>query len=71
MTSLSGWHMDLDGATNQSRFGISVSLISPQSDHILRLVCLAFSNRHPIANNIVEYEACILGLETTLEFGIR
>ena len=22
-------------------------------------------------NNIVEYEACILGLETTLELGIR
>ena len=32
---------------------------------------MAFHDRHPITNNIVEYEACILGLETALEFGIR
>ncbi|RVW61620.1 Transposon Ty3-I Gag-Pol polyprotein [Vitis vinifera] len=32
---------------------------------------LAFSDRHPTTNNIVEYEACILGLETALELGIR
>ncbi|WKA11240.1 hypothetical protein VitviT2T_028762 [Vitis vinifera] len=34
-------------------------------------VHLAFSDRHPATNNIVEYEACILGLETTLELEIR
>ncbi|RVW21858.1 hypothetical protein CK203_109671 [Vitis vinifera] len=35
-------------------------------------ICLfAFSDRHPAMNNIVEYEACILGLETTLDLGIR
>ncbi|RVW97191.1 Transposon Ty3-I Gag-Pol polyprotein [Vitis vinifera] len=34
-------------------------------------VRLAFSDRHPATNNIVEYEACILGLETALELGIR
>ncbi|RVW82222.1 hypothetical protein CK203_050770 [Vitis vinifera] len=33
-------------------------------------VRLAFSDRHPATNNIVEYEACILGLET-VELGIR
>ena len=27
---------------------------------------MAFSNRHPATNNIVEYEACILDLETAL-----
>ncbi|KAL6316752.1 hypothetical protein AAG906_020436 [Vitis piasezkii] len=32
---------------------------------------LAFSDRHPATNNIVEYEACILGLEIALELGIR
>ena len=32
---------------------------------------MAFHDRHPITNNIVEYEACILGLETALELGIR
>ena len=31
---------------------------------------MAFSDRHPTMNNIVEYETCILGLETTLELGI-
>ncbi|RVW63381.1 hypothetical protein CK203_060588 [Vitis vinifera] len=32
---------------------------------------LAFSDRHFATNNIVEYEACTLGLETALELGIR
>ncbi|RVW89168.1 Retrovirus-related Pol polyprotein from transposon 17.6 [Vitis vinifera] len=34
-------------------------------------VRLAFSDRHPATNNIIEYEACILGLETALELGIK
>ena len=46
-------------------------MVSPQGDYILRFVCLAFSDRHPTTNNIVEYEACILGLETALELSIR
>ena len=71
MTSLLGWCMYFDGATNQSGYEIGVLLVSPQGDHILRSVCLAFSDRHPTMNNIVEYEACILGLETALELGIR
>ena len=71
MTSLSGWRMYFDGATNQSEFGIGVLLISPQGDHIPRSVRFAFSNRHPVTNNIVEYEACILGLEIALELGIK
>ena len=32
---------------------------------------MVFFDRHPSTNNIVEYEACILGLETALELGIR
>ena len=71
MTNLSGWRMHFDGAANHSRFGIGVLLISSQGDHIPRSVRLVFSDRHPVTNNIVEYEACILGLETTLELGIR
>ena len=71
MTNLSGWCMYFDGAANQSKYGIGVLLVSPQGDHIPRLVCLAFSDRHPTTNNIVEYEACILGLKTALELGIR
>ena len=71
MTSLSGWHMYFDGATNHSGFEIGVLLVSPQGDHILRSVRLVILDRHPATNNIVEYETCILGLETTLELGIR
>ncbi|RVW21995.1 Retrovirus-related Pol polyprotein from transposon 17.6 [Vitis vinifera] len=71
VTSLSGWHMYFDGVANHSGYGIGVLLISPHGDHIPRSVRLAFSDRHPATNNIVEYEACILGLETTLELGIR
>nr|CAN73642.1 hypothetical protein VITISV_007331 [Vitis vinifera] len=71
MTSLSGWCLYFDGATNQLGYEIGVLLVSPQGDHIPRFIRLAFHDRHPITNNIVEYEACILGLETTLELGIR
>ena len=63
--------MYFDGATNHSGYGIGVLLISPRGDHIPRSVRLAFSDQHPTTNNIVKYEASILGLETTLEFEIR
>ena len=71
VTSLSSWRMYFDSATNYSGYGIGVLLISPHGDHIPKSVRLAFLDRHPAMNNIVEYEACILGLETTLELGIR
>ena len=32
---------------------------------------MTFSYQYPATNNIVEYEACILGLETALELGIK
>ena len=71
VTSLSSWRMYFDGAANHSGYGIGVLLISPHGDPIPRSVRLAFSDRYPATNNIVEYEACILGLETALEIGIR
>ena len=70
VTSLPGWRMYFDGAANHSGYGIGVLLISPHGDHIPRSVRLAFSDRYPATNNIVEYEACILGLETALELGV-
>ena len=63
--------MYFDGAANHSGYGIGVLLISPHGDHIPRSVRLAFSDRYPTTNNIVEYEACILGLESTLELRIK
>ena len=71
VTRLSSWRKNFDSAANHSRYEIGVLLISPCGDHIPRSVRLAFSDRYPAMNNIVEYEACILGLETALELGIR
>ena len=71
VTSLSGWRIYFDGVANHSGYGIGVLLISPHGDHIPISVHLAFADRYPAMNNIVEYEACILGLKTTLELGIR
>ena len=71
MTSIIGWLLYFDGAANQSGFGIGILLISPQGDHIPRSVRLVFSDHHRLTNNIVEYEACITGLETALDLGIR
>ena len=71
MTSWSGWCMYFDSAANHFGYEIGVLLISPHGDHIPRSVRLAFSDRYPVTNNIVEYEACILGLEITLELRIR
>ena len=71
VTSLSGLRMYFDGTANHSGYEISVLLIFLHGDHIPRSVRLASSDRHPTMNNIVEYEACILGLKTTFELGIR
>ncbi|RVW78461.1 hypothetical protein CK203_050488 [Vitis vinifera] len=71
VTSLLGWRMYFDGAANHSGYEIGVLLISPHGDQIPRFVRLAFLDRHPVTNNIVKYEACIFGLETTLKLGIR
>ena len=71
MTSITGWQLYFVGAANQSGFGIGILLISPQVDHIPRLVRLVFSDHHRLSDNIVEYEACITGQKTALDLGIR
>ena len=69
MTSITGWQLYFNGAANQSVFGIG--MISPHGDHIPRSVRLVFYGHHRLTNNMVEYEACITGLETALDLGIR
>ncbi|KAL6322368.1 hypothetical protein AAG906_007921 [Vitis piasezkii] len=71
VTSLSGWRMYFDSMANHSRYEIGVLLISLVTITFLDLFRLAFLDRHPITNNIVEYGVCILGLETTVKLGIR
>ena len=63
--------MFFDGAANHSGYEIGILLISPHDDHIHRSVRLGFFDQHPTTNNIVKYEACILGLETAVELEIR
>ena len=57
--------MYFDGAANHFGYGIGILLMSLHGDHIPRFVRLGFSNQHPAMNNIVEYEACILGLDNS------
>ena len=71
VTSIAGWRLYFDGATNQSRFVIGILLISPQGDHIPISVQLTLSDHHRWTNNIVEYEAFITGLEIALDLGVR
>ena len=71
VTSIVGWQLYFNGAANQSRFGIGILLKSPQGDHIPISIQLTFSDHHGLTNNIVEYEACITGLETALDLGVR
>ncbi|XP_034674576.1 uncharacterized protein LOC117905822 [Vitis riparia] len=71
VASIAGWCLYFDGAVNQSGFGIGILLISPQGDHIPRSVRLAFFDHHRLTNNVVKYEACITGLETALDLGVR
>ena len=71
VTNISRWLLHFDGVANQSGFDIGILLISPQGDHIPISVRLTFSNHHRLTNNIVEYEACITGLETALDLGVR
>ena len=71
VTSITRCRLYFDGAANQFEFGIGILLISPQGDHIPRSVRLTFSDHHRLTNNIVEYEACIIGLQTALDLGVR
>eukprot|EP00261_Vitis_vinifera_P026846 XP_010660447.1 PREDICTED: uncharacterized protein LOC104881573 [Vitis vinifera] len=71
VTSIAGWRLYFDGFANQSGFGIGILLISPQGYHIPRSVRLAFFDHHQLMNNVVEYEACITGLEIALDLGVR
>ena len=66
-----GWRIYFDEVVNNFEYGIGVLLIASRANHIPRSIRLAFFDSYPTTNNIVEYEACILGLETALKLGIR
>ncbi|XP_057981317.1 uncharacterized protein LOC131166764 [Malania oleifera] len=59
--------MLFDGAVNVWGHGIGAVLISPDGKHYSVVAKLIF----PCTNNIAEYEACILGLQTALDWGVK
>ena len=63
----SRWGMVFDGAVNAYGKGIGVVIITPHGSHI------PFTTRFVFyyTNNMVEYEACIMGLEEALDLRIK
>uniref|UniRef100_A0A2N9J4D2 Uncharacterized protein n=1 Tax=Fagus sylvatica TaxID=28930 RepID=A0A2N9J4D2_FAGSY len=58
------WKLYFDGAANAIGSGIGAVLVSPKGWQTPIAVKLGFD----CTNNITEYEACIVGLQATLEF---
>ncbi|PKI75843.1 hypothetical protein CRG98_003758 [Punica granatum] len=62
-----GWKMYFDGAVNSTGSGIGAVLISPEGHHFPVAAKIDF----PCTNNIVEYEACILGLQAAVALKVK
>ncbi|XP_039166737.1 uncharacterized protein LOC120292553 [Eucalyptus grandis] len=67
LVSSDTWTMYFDGAVNLAGSGTGAVLISPDGQHYPVAAKLTF----PCTNNIVEYEACILGLQAAIDMKIR
>ncbi|XP_070007974.1 uncharacterized protein [Nicotiana sylvestris] len=61
--SYDGWRMFFDGEANFKRVGIGAVLVLETGHHYLVSAKLKF----PYTNNMVEYEACILGLKMAID----
>ena len=61
------WQMYFDGAYSKTGEGAAIVIISP-SDKIYNFV---FRLEFEASNNVVEYEALLLGLETAKDMGIK
>ncbi|XP_070008000.1 uncharacterized protein [Nicotiana sylvestris] len=62
-----GWMMFIDGDANFKEVGIGVVLISKTGQHYPVSTKLRF----PCTNNMVKYEACILGLNMAVDLNIQ
>ena len=56
-----------DGASNAMGHGIGVVMMSPKDHHSPFTIKLYFD----CTNNIGEYEACIMGIEATIDLRIK
>ncbi|KAA3462089.1 RNA-directed DNA polymerase (Reverse transcriptase), Ribonuclease H-like protein [Gossypium australe] len=61
------WKLNFDGASNVVGNRIGVVLVSPNGDHYPFTSKLDFD----CTNNMVEYEACIMGIRATIEHEIK
>ncbi|XP_057990584.1 uncharacterized protein LOC131172965 [Hevea brasiliensis] len=61
------WQMYFDGAVNLSGSGIGSVLVTPDGKHFPITVKLKFE----CTNNVVEYEACVSGLQAAIKMKIK
>ncbi|XP_016747561.2 uncharacterized protein [Gossypium hirsutum] len=61
------WKLNFDGASNAIGNGVGTVLISPNGDHYPFTCKLDFD----CTNNMVEYEACIMGIRTAIDHEIK
>ena len=61
------WTLHFDGANSRERNGAGVLLVS----HTRKLVPLYFKLEYEAMNNVVEYEALLLGLQTAKNINIQ
>jgi len=61
------WEMYFDGAVNLSGSGIGAVLVSPDAKHFP----IAIKLRFDCTNNVVEYKACVMGLQATIEMKVK
>ncbi|XP_074313841.1 uncharacterized protein LOC141649037 [Silene latifolia] len=61
------WDLYLDGASNYMGYGVGILLISPTGKHVPVSIKLDFN----VTNNAAEYEACLLGLRSALDLGVK
>ena len=64
---LGTWNMYFDDAINQYGNGIETLLITPKESHIPLAIKLNFK----ATNNMIEYEACIAGMEALQELRVK
>ena len=62
-----GWKMYFDETLNALGRGVRAVLISPEGSHCPFTAKLSFD----CTNNVVEYEACVLGLQAAIEKKIK
>jgi len=61
------WTMYFNGASNHKGFEVGILLVSPEGAHTPISVKLDFE----VNNKVAEHEACIIGLQATVEIGVK